>query len=154
MTRSVTVFDPPLCCPTGVCSPAPDPDLARFSGDLDLLRARGHVVRRFNLAQEPGAFAANEVVRSALATRGTACLPLILVDGAMVSEGRYPDRARLLELVSAAPTSTRSGGCCGGESDEGDEGDEGAEEGSTGCCDGEPEPDECEEGAEQGGCCG
>jgi hypothetical protein len=35
------VFDPPLCCPTGVCGPSVDPDLVRFSADLAWLSEQG-----------------------------------------------------------------------------------------------------------------
>ncbi len=115
MTHSVTVFDPPLCCATGVCGVSVDPALARFVADLDHLRARGDDVRRFNLAQEPDAFAACAVVRGALATRGTACLPMVLVDGAVVSEGRYPDRAQLLGFASSEPQELAVRACCAAE---------------------------------------
>ncbi len=53
----VRVFDPPMCCSTGVCGPSVDPDLARFSADLDWLKKEGVRVERYNLSQEPGAFA-------------------------------------------------------------------------------------------------
>ena len=38
--RSMTklqVFDPPMCCSTGVCGPNPDPVLPRFASDLQWL---------------------------------------------------------------------------------------------------------------------
>ena len=98
------VFDPAMCCSSGVCGPSVDPALARFAGDAEWLSARGVAVERFNLAQQPGAFAASAVVREALQARGESCLPLILVDGAIVSEGVYPERAELATLAGLAPT--------------------------------------------------
>lgn len=93
--KSLKVFDPPMCCSTGVCGPGPDPELAGFWADLHWLASKGIAVERYNLAQQPQAFAANETVRSALHERGNQCLPLILLDGAIVSTGRYPKREEL-----------------------------------------------------------
>jgi len=53
---AVRVFDPAMCCSTGVCGPSVDPQLARFSADLDWLTSQGVAVERFNLAQQPAAF--------------------------------------------------------------------------------------------------
>lgn len=97
--KTIQVFDPALCCSTGVCGPSVDPALARFAGDVEWLSARGVTVERFNLAQQPGAFAEREIVREALREQGEGCLPLIVADGAVVSTGRYPDRAALAELA-------------------------------------------------------
>ncbi|MEX2621006.1 MAG: arsenic metallochaperone ArsD family protein, partial [Egibacteraceae bacterium] len=57
MMVTVEVFDPAMCCSTGVCGPSVDPALARFASDLDWLGEQGAQVRRYNLGQEPGAFA-------------------------------------------------------------------------------------------------
>lgn len=133
--REVQVYDKPMCCSTGVCGPQVDPVLPRFAADLDHLKDVGHHVERFNLAQQPAAFAQNETVKSILVADGNDCLPIILVDGQVVSRGAYPDRQRLLqfaggdtganaapETAAAAPQSNpipvtgNPGGCCGGSS--------------------------------------
>lgn len=88
-----------MCCSTGVCGPSVDPDLARFAADLDWLVGKGVQVERFNLAQQPGAFADNEAVRTALGDQGNDCLPLIVVDGQIVSRGSYPGRDTLARLA-------------------------------------------------------
>lgn len=93
------VFDPPMCCSTGVCGPSVDPILPQFAADLEWLRSQGVTVERFNLSQQPGAFAGNESVKKALAESGNNCLPLILVDGRIVSQGVYPTRQALAAFV-------------------------------------------------------
>jgi len=131
------VFDPPMCCASGVCGPNINPALPRFAADLEWLRSQGVAVERFNLAQEPAAFAENPVVQQMLADGGPKCLPLILVDGHVVSQGVYPSREELTAFtgiaaqkpVGRARTSffdhlttlgrrpfpqDRGGGCCGG----------------------------------------
>lgn len=91
----VRVYDPAMCCPTGVCGPTVDPALIRFAADLDWLAAQGAKVERFNLAQQPEAFATDGIVKSTLAAEGPGCLPLILINGSLVSKGAYPQRADL-----------------------------------------------------------
>jgi len=91
----IEVFDPAMCCSTGVCGTSPDPALARFAADLNWLRTQGAEVDRFNLSQQPGAFAESEPVRSRLAEAGDAALPMILVGGSVISQGQYPNRAEL-----------------------------------------------------------
>ncbi len=91
----LTVYDPPMCCTTGVCGPAVDPALVRFAADLEWLAGKGIEVQRFNLAQQPGAFAENPAIRQALAENGNDGLPLIVVDGAIVHRGGYPKRDQL-----------------------------------------------------------
>jgi AhpD family alkylhydroperoxidase len=99
---SVKVFDPAMCCSTGVCGPSVDPDLVRFAGDLDWLAGQGAAVERFNLSQQPDAFVAYPVVTRALQERGEAALPLILVDERKVSEGTYPSRDRLAQWAGVS----------------------------------------------------
>jgi Arsenical resistance operon protein ArsD len=98
MTK-LAVYDPAMCCSTGVCGPSVDPALPRFAADLDWLKRQGVEVERYNLAQAPGAFASNLVVVGALQGYGERCLPLVLVDGRVASHGRYPDRAELARFA-------------------------------------------------------
>ena len=52
---AVRVFDPAMCCSTGICGPSVDPELVRFAADLDWLKSQGVSVERFNLSQQPAA---------------------------------------------------------------------------------------------------
>ena len=97
--KRLKVFDPPMCCSTGVCGPKVDPALVKFVADLHWLANQRIAVERHNLAQEPQAFAANATVKSALTEHGNDCLPLILLDGSIISEGRYPSREELARLT-------------------------------------------------------
>ena len=99
----IEVYDPPMCCPTGVCGPAIDPVLPRFAADLEWMKGRGGQVYRYNLAQQPRAFAENETIKDALAEGENQCLPLILVDGRIVSRGVYPTREELAVYAGIAP---------------------------------------------------
>ena len=91
----IEVYDPPMCCSTGVCGPSVDPQLVRFSADLEWLRSQGVTVERLNLAQQPGAFARDAAVKAALEMRGDSSLPLVKVNGEVKSNGVYPSRNEL-----------------------------------------------------------
>jgi len=99
------VYDPPMCCSSGVCGPRVNQALPRFTSDLEWLRSRGVSVARFNLAQTPQAFTENEIVKAALRDDEENCLPLILVDGRIASRGTYPGRSELASLCDIAEQS-------------------------------------------------
>ena len=112
------VFDPAMCCSTGVCGPDIDPKLIRFAADLEWLGEQGIAVERFNLAQQPTAFATNTPVRQALEAAGESSLPVLLVDGRLVSSGVYPSRDQLaswfgLQAGAPAPAPANTGCGCG-----------------------------------------
>jgi hypothetical protein len=94
MTR-MQVFDPAMCCSTGICGPAVDPGLVRFSADLDWLKTQGVAIERHNLSQQPMAFVEDAEVKAALQAQGESALPLIKVNGKVQSLGTYPSRDQL-----------------------------------------------------------
>lgn len=95
----IQVFDPPMCCSTGICGPGVDPALVTFSADLDWIKRQGIEVERYNLSQQTQAFVSNPTVAAALKKDGNDCLPLILVDGNIASQGCYLSREKLAELA-------------------------------------------------------
>lgn len=116
--KSVQVYDKPMCCSTGVCGPDVDPVLPKFAADLDWLKNQGHNVERYNLAQQPQAFIENKTIHNLLSTAGTDCLPVVVVDGEIVSQTVYPSREDLAAWVAGAPAKkllpvSNAGGCCG-----------------------------------------
>jgi len=93
------VFDPAMCCSTGVCGPQVDPVLVRFAADVKWLQERGADVQRYNLSQSPAAFVENELVKTALTEKGETALPLLLVNGRVLASGHYPAREQLIEAL-------------------------------------------------------
>lgn len=98
----VDVFDPPMCCSSGVCGPSVDPLLAAFSADVDWLTSQGVSVNRHNLAQDPQAFVAHPLVSDLLRREGDACLPLVIMNGEIVGHGVYPRREELARVAGLA----------------------------------------------------
>lgn len=99
---TITVFDPAMCCSSGVCGPKPDQKLSVFSADLQHLKSIGHSVTRYNLAQEPAAFVSNLTVKALLDANQNEALPIILRDGELISYGNYPNREQLITLVNGS----------------------------------------------------
>ena len=116
--RTIQVFDPALCCSTGVCGVEVDQALVSFSADVDWAKQNGASIERFNLAQQPVAFAENATVKGFLERSGQEALPLILVDGEVALAGRYPNRAELARWAGrrGSAAEAKQGGCCGGNS--------------------------------------
>ncbi len=116
--RRVSVYDPALCCSSGVCGPSVDPALSVAAADLAWLESVGVRVERFNLAQQPHAFADNERVLEVMQRAGESALPIVLLDGDVLAQGRYPSRAELAKAVVVdgpqPTTATLSGGCTPG----------------------------------------
>jgi len=99
----IEIYDPPMCCPTGVCGPNVDSKLVQFAADLEWLKSKGVKVERYNLAQQPDKFANCKSVTDAMAFAGDLCLPLILANGEIVSRNVYPERADLAKLAGVDP---------------------------------------------------
>ncbi len=114
---TIQVFDPALCCSTGVCGVEVDQQLVGFSADVDWAEQQGATIERFNLAQQPMLFAENAVVKAFLERSGAEALPLILVDGDMALAGRYPNRTELARWAGIQETAEKpASGCCSGNS--------------------------------------
>lgn len=114
---TIQVFDPALCCSTGVCGVETDQALVTFSADVDWAKQSGAQIERFNLAQQPMAFADNAAVKSFLERSGQEALPLILIDGEIALAGRYPNRAELARWAGVKENpDAKEGGCCSGSS--------------------------------------
>lgn len=114
---AIQVFDSALCCSSGVCGTNVDQHLVDFAADFAWARQNGAAIERFNLAQQPTAYAENMVVRGFLERSGTEALPLILVDGEVALAGRYPHRNELARWAKLAPAEIAvetAGNCCSG----------------------------------------
>jgi Arsenical resistance operon protein ArsD len=117
---TIQIFDHALCCSTGVCGADVDQQLVSFAADVDWAKQNGAQIERFNLAQQPLAFARNAIVSAFLERSGQEALPLILVDGEVALAGRYAERAELARwasIASAAPAIAEAkptGACCSG----------------------------------------
>ena len=88
--RKLEIYEPPLCCPTGVCGPAPDPALAKLQENILRWKKEGIDVERLAINQAPQRFMANSTVVDLLTREGQEVLPISLLDGKVVCKGKYP----------------------------------------------------------------
>lgn len=138
--KTIKIFEPAMCCPTGLCGVSVDPELLRISTVLNTLKQNGIEIQRFNLTSAPMEFVKNKAVTEYLQKFGPDKLPVVLVDDFIVIAGRYPTNEEFtswLELsadilgVSCCENDTPC--CCGTPV-------------STSCCGEEIETESC--------CCG
>lgn len=97
--KKVEIFDPAMCCSTGVCGPGVDPELTRVASAVYSLEKKKFDITRYNLANDPGVFVDNEVVNKVLIEKGPDALPLILVNNEVVKVGAYPTNEELSEWL-------------------------------------------------------
>ena len=118
--KEMQIFEPALCCETGICGASVDPELLRITTVIDRLKQNGFIVRRFNLNSAPMEFVTNQTVNAFLNQKGAQALPVVLVDGSIVIEGRYPTNEEILTLLGLPSSAllprniggTTGGGCC------------------------------------------
>ncbi len=84
--KKIEIFDPAMCCSTGVCGPSVDPELIRVSIVVNNLKKNGIDITRYNLASEPAAFIENEAINQLLTEKGPDVLPVTMIDGEVVKE--------------------------------------------------------------------
>ena len=115
---AISVYDPAMCCSTGVCGPSTDPELIRVAQDLKWAESQGARVERFNLAQEPNAFVENQKVAGLMQAFGEEALPAVLVNGTVAFHGRYPSREELVEAVQGSASAAGSAASAEGRESE------------------------------------
>ncbi|TCJ01101.1 arsenite efflux transporter metallochaperone ArsD [Cytobacillus praedii] len=92
--RKVEIFDPAMCCSTGVCGPSVDPELTRVASAIYSLEKKGFNTKRYQLTNDPGKFAENSEVNNVLHEKGPDALPIILVDNQVVRVGLLCQKSR------------------------------------------------------------
>ena len=127
--KTLQIFDPAMCCSTGVCGPSVDQKLVRLAADVAYLKSQGIEVTRFNLGHQPDAFATNPLVLSEMGSEAEN-LPIFVIDGVVKAKATYPDRRELagwfgleatpssgkpkteLKMVATKRCDDESEGCC------------------------------------------
>ena len=115
------IFEPAMCCSTGLCGVGVDPELLRISTILNTLKKRGFVVERFNLSNSPQEFIKNKAVNEFINAKGVDELPIIVANGEIVIAGRYPTNDEFssilgipANILEGSSKSSSSCGCSGG----------------------------------------
>lgn len=89
--NKIEIFEPAMCCPTGVCGPSVDPELLRITSIVkEAKKSKNTRVLRRNLSQNPQTFVKHEFIKEKIAENGIDILPITLVNDELLCEGRYP----------------------------------------------------------------
>ncbi|AFV01162.1 MULTISPECIES: arsenite efflux transporter metallochaperone ArsD [unclassified Dehalobacter] len=98
--KGMQIYEPAMCCPTGLCGVSVDPELLRVSTVLDSLKKNGIEVQRFNLSSSPQEFVNNKSVNKFITEKGVDELPVTVLDDEIVITGRYPTNEEFAKLLN------------------------------------------------------
>ena len=116
---NLEIFEPAMCCSTGLCGPSVDPELFRVSTIINTLEKKGINVHRFNLSQNPKEFVENKIIQELINKEGVEILPVSLLNGSIVKTKTYPSNQEFclwLELPTDSLNSIpriKAKKCCG-----------------------------------------
>ena len=102
----IEIYDPAMCCSSGLCGPSIDPVLVKMNEAVLALKKQGIEIERFNLAQQPKEFMANKKIADLLHKNGKKVLPITVVNGEVFSTGAYSAYADLCKALGIEPLKT------------------------------------------------
>jgi hypothetical protein len=97
MDKKIIIYDPPMCCSSGVCGPNPDQKLIDFENTLAEAKKAGIRVERYIITQSPEKFKENPQILKLIQEQQLKVLPITTVNGAVVKTGGYPGIKELSE---------------------------------------------------------
>ena len=86
----VEFFDPPMCCPSGLCGPALDQTLLDVNEMIMSFQRENLRVERYQMTSNPNAFLGNVEVMKVVREKQMDALPIIVVRGKVIKVGAYP----------------------------------------------------------------
>jgi hypothetical protein len=101
--NKVEIFDPAMCCSTGVCGPSVDPQLTRVASAVYSLESKGFNIKRYQLTSDPDKFAENDEITRVFQEKGPDALPVVLVNDKAVKVGSYPTNEEFAEWFGVSP---------------------------------------------------
>lgn len=105
---AVEIFDPPMCCPTGLCGPTLDETLLTVNEMVLTLQGEGVEVARYQMTSHPHAFLNNGEVMKLVREQQMAALPITVVDGRLVKVGAYPTLDEVRTALNGALRNTQA----------------------------------------------
>jgi len=117
--KKMYIYEPAMCCPTGLCGVGIDQELLNLSTLIANLEKKGIKVERYNLTNSPQEFVNSKEINALIMEKGVEILPITMVEGEIVKTGGYPDKEEISKLLEIPEDSTATekvsdGGCCGG----------------------------------------
>ena len=98
----VEIFDPPMCCPTGICGPTIDQALLDLNEMVMALQSQGVSMARYQMTSHPNAFLGNAEVMKLVREQQMAVLPITVVHGKVVKTKTYPSLVEVKTYLNGA----------------------------------------------------
>jgi len=119
--KTMFIYEPALCCETGVCGVSVDPELLRISTVANNMKKNGVTLQRYNLNNFPQEFINNAEINKLINSEGVDALPATVVDGEIVKTKAYPTNGEIVMWLNIPANylvdkSGDSGSCCSGGS--------------------------------------
>lgn len=95
----VEIFDPPMCCPTGLCGPTIDQKLLDVSEMIHQLQVLGLRVERYQMTTHPGKFTGNPEVMQLIREKQMEALPITVLHGEIIVAGYYPELSEIQQYI-------------------------------------------------------
>lgn len=102
--KNMKIYEPAMCCSTGLCGVGVDPELLRISTVINALSKHGVEVERCNLTSAPMEFVTNAAINQLVNENGIDELPAIVLDGKIVITGRYPTNEEIAKMLNVPMT--------------------------------------------------
>ncbi len=102
----IEIYDPAMCCSSGICGPAIDPALVKVNETVLSLQKQDITVTRYNLAQQPKEFMSNKLVADLLQKNGKKAMPVTIVNDSVFKTGEYPSYEELCKELNIEPLKT------------------------------------------------
>ncbi len=117
--KIIEIFDPAMCCSTGVCEPSIDPELMRIATVINELKEKGIIIKRHNLSNETLDFISNKAINNILQKEGADVLPVTIVDGKVSKIKQYPTNEELSDWlgIKIKTNQPKQQGGCGCETE-------------------------------------
>ncbi|MEZ0397401.1 MAG: arsenite efflux transporter metallochaperone ArsD [Anaerolineales bacterium] len=98
----VEFFDPPMCCPTGLCGPTLDQTLLDVNEMVMALQRENLRVERYQMTSHPNAFLSNAEVMKLVREKQLEALPITVVRGKIIKVGAYPSAEEVRAALNGA----------------------------------------------------
>lgn len=118
--KKMFIYEPAMCCSTGLCGVSVDPELLRLSTVISSLQKNGVEITRYNLTSAPMEFINNKDVNQMMNANGVETLPITVVDGKIVKTKAYPTNDEIISFLQIPASylseikgsnQKKSGGC-------------------------------------------
>lgn len=101
--HKVEIYDPPMCCPTGLCGPAIDPALLKINDAILALKKQGVMVERFGLRSDYMVVKDKALVMALIHKEGIKSLPITVINGKIFKSGEYPSYEDICKELNIEP---------------------------------------------------